>query len=93
MNNKSTSKKSETNFEKLHSMTDEEIDFTDLPETTPEMWEKGVFRKATKVKNYSSEDSLHIDRDIIDFFKSQDFNYRAKINQLLREYMEAHQAK
>jgi len=84
-------KKSETNFKKLLSMTDEDIDFTDLPETTPEMWEKGFVRKPLISKN--SVEELPIDRDIIEYFKSLDFNYPAKINQLLREYMEAHKAK
>ena len=93
MNNKSISKKSETNFEKLHSMTDKDIDFTDLPETMPEMWEKGVFRSARAPKDQKAEETFQIDRDIIEYFKSHDFNYPAKINQLLREYMEAHQAK
>ena len=42
MSNKSTLKKSETNFEKLHSMSDEDIDFSDLPETTPDKCGKKV---------------------------------------------------
>ena len=93
MSNKSTLKKSETNFERLHSMTDEDIDFTDLPETTPEMWENGILRKNFKPIPRKHQENFPIDRDIIEFFKSRDFNYPAKINQLLREYMEAQQAK
>lgn len=74
-------------------MTDEDIDFTDLPETTPEMWEKGFVRKGTKSVANDLNETLMIDRDIIEYFKSLDFNYPTKINQLLREYMESHPAK
>ena len=74
-------------------MTDEDIDFTDLPETTPEMWEKGFVRKGTKSVANDSSETLTIDRDIIEFFKSQGRGYQKKINQLLREYMESHPAK
>lgn len=88
MKKESTLRKSETNFERLHSMTDEDIDFTDLPETTPEMWAKGVLRRSI-----NSQEILPIDRDIVEFFKSQGRGYQEKINQLLRAYMEAHQPK
>jgi hypothetical protein len=36
MSKKDTSNKSETNWERLEAMTDEEIDFSDIPELTDE---------------------------------------------------------
>ncbi len=93
MNKKSTSTQSGTDWERLKNMKDEEIDFSDIPKITPEMFKNPVIRRSFNNQSKNSQETLIIDSDIIEFFKSQDFNYPAKINQLLREYMEAHQAK
>lgn len=93
MSKKDFSKKSQTDWARVDAMTDDDIDFTDCPEITDEMWGNGMLRKGFKPFPNKSQENFPIDRDIIEFFKSQDFNYPAKINQLLREYMEAQQAK
>ncbi|MEG3876333.1 hypothetical protein QT972_02955 [Microcoleus sp. herbarium7] len=46
MNNEFTSSKSQTDWQRLDSMTDEDIDFSDRPEITPEMFAKAVVRRA-----------------------------------------------
>ncbi len=93
MSKKNTLKKLGTDFEKLRNMTDQEIDFSDIPPITAEMWDKGFLMRNFKPIPKKNQENFPIDRDIIDFFKSQGFNYPAKINQLLREYMEANQGK
>lgn len=93
MNKKSTSTQYGTDWERLKNMKDEEIDFSDIPPITPEMFKNAIVRKGLKSQTKSSQETLAIDRDIIEYFKSQGFNYPAKINQLLREYMEAHPVK
>lgn len=93
MSKKHTIKKFGTDVERLKNMKDEDIDFSDIPKTTPEMWENGVLRKNFKPIPRKNQENLPIDKDIIEFFKSRNFNYPAEINQLLREYMEAHQTK
>ena len=85
-------KKSQTDWERIDAMTDEDIDFSDNPETTPEMWAKGVLRKNFKPIPRKSQLTLRIDQDVIEFFKSQGRGYQTRINQLLRAYMEAHKA-
>ena len=45
---KYASPKSQTDWEKLDSMTDKEIDFSDLKEVTPELFAQGVVRKDIK---------------------------------------------
>lgn len=40
-----------------------------------------------------NQKNFPIDKDIIEYFKSQEFNYPAKINQVLREYMETDENK
>ncbi len=74
-------------------MTDEEIDYSDIPPITDEIWSKGVLRKGFKPIPQTNQVTLAIDRDIIDFFKEHGQNHKKKINQLLRAYMEEHQAK
>jgi uncharacterized protein (DUF4415 family) len=71
-------------------MKDEDIDFSDIPRTTPEMWAQGVLRKNFKPIPRKRQLTLRIDNDVIDFFKEQGRGYQTKINQLLRAYMEAH---
>ena len=93
MNRKSTSKTQGTDWERLKNMDDEEIDFSDIPKITPEMFKNPVVRKGLKAVQTNSQETLAVDRDIIEFFKTQGQNYQTKINQLLRAYMEAHENK
>ena len=93
MSKKNTLEKFGTDIERLRIMKDEDIDFSEIPPITEEMWEKEVWRKGFKLIPKKNQDNLPIDKDIIKFFKAQDFNYPSKINRLLRAYMEAQQAK
>ncbi len=93
MNDENTLQESQTDWARLDAMTDEDIDLSDIPEITEEMWAKAVWRKGSKPIPTKWQENLPVDRDIIEFFKAQDFNYPLKINQLLRAYMEAEQRK
>ncbi len=93
MSKKLTLKKLVTEIERLKNMKYEDIDFSDIPKTTPEMWETALLRKNGKPTPRKNQENLPVDRDIIEFFKAQDFNYPLKINRLLRAYMEAEQGK
>lgn len=93
MNKENTVKESQTDWTRIDAMTDEEIDLSDIPEITEEMWTKGVWRKGLKTTLITSQETLAVDRDIIEFFKAQGQNYQTKINQLLRAYIEANQTK
>ncbi len=93
MNKKSTSIKYGTDWERLKNMKDEDINFSDIPKITPEMFKNAVVRKGLKKSLISSQEILPIDQDVIEFFKSQGRDYQTEINQLLRAYMETHQAK
>jgi len=73
-------------------MTDDEIDFSDIPRTTPEFWATGIVRKGLKPVIRKNQLTLRIDQDVIEFFKEEGRGYQTKINQLLRAYMDAHKA-
>ncbi len=93
MTKKNTLRKSETDWARIDAMTDEDIDYSDIPPITEEMFARGMLRKNFKPVPNKNQENLPIDCDIIEFFKKQDFNYPQKINRILRAYMEAHQAK
>lgn len=93
MNRKSTSTQYETDWERLKNMKDEDIDFSDIPKITPEMFKNAVVRKGSKSISVTSQETLAVDGDVIEFFKARESDYQTKINQLLRAYMETHQAK
>lgn len=85
-----TLKKSETDWARIDSVTDEDIDFSDNPEVTADMFVNAVIRKGLKPLPRKSQLTLRIDQDVIDFFKDQGRGYQTRINQLLRAYMDAH---
>jgi uncharacterized protein (DUF4415 family) len=90
MSKKPISSKSETDWEKLDTMTDQEIDLSDCPEITPEQFAKAVVRQGLPVNKNKSQVTLRIDSDVLQWFKSQGKGYQTQINSLLRAYMDAH---
>ena len=92
MRKKNTTRKSETDWERVRKMRDEDIDYSDLPEVTPEMFAIAIVQKGFKPVPPKQQVTLRIDDEVITFFRKQGQGYQTKINQLLRAYMEAHKA-
>lgn len=91
MKKKSTSKKSETDWKRIDAMKDEDIDLSDIPEATPEMFARAVLRRNFKVIPRKKQLTLRVDSDVIDWYKNQGPGYQTRINSLLRAYMKEHQ--
>jgi len=89
MNDKTTSSKSETDWERLDAMTDKDIDLSDCPEVTPEQFTRAIVREGLSLNRNKNQVTLRIDPDILEWFKSQGDGYQNQINKLLRAYMEA----
>lgn len=89
MKKKSTSVKSQTDFDRLDQMKDEDIDYSDAPEITPEMFAKAVVRRGLKPRA-KKQLTLRVDSDVLDWFKKRGRGYQTRINLLLRAYMEEH---
>jgi len=70
-------------------MTDADIDLSDIPEVTPEMFAKGVVRRGLKPIT-KQQLTLRLDSDVIEWFRGQGSGYQTKMNALLRAYMEEH---
>ncbi len=72
-------------------MRDEDIDFSEIPEVTPEMFARGIVRVGLKPVPRKAQLTLRIDRDVVDWFRKLGPGYQTQINALLRAYMEAHE--
>lgn len=87
-----TSSKSLTDWVRVDEMKDEDIDLSDCPETTPEMFAKAVVRRGLKPTLPKARITLRVDSDVLVWFKAQGRGYQTQINALLRAYMEAHKS-
>lgn len=76
MKNDPISSKSQTDWERLDAMTDEDIDLSDCPEITPEMFVKAVVRRGLKPVPNKAQVTLRLDQDVLDWFKAQGQGYQ-----------------
>ena len=90
MNNNSFSSNSETDWQRLDSMSDDEIDFSDCSEVSPEQFAKAIVKRGIPATKNKAQVTLRIDDEVLEWFKSQGRGYQTQINSLLRAYMEAH---
>ncbi len=85
MKAKSSKKKLKTNRDNLETMSDQDIDYSDIPPLDTEFFRKGKLRMP-KSKPLIS---IRLDPDVLDWFKSQGAGYQTRMNAVLRMYMEA----
>jgi len=85
--------KSQTDWERLDAMADVDLDLdlSDCPEITPQMFGKAVVRRGLKPVQNLAQVTLRLDGDVLNWFKAQGRGYETQINALLRAYMEANQ--
>jgi uncharacterized protein (DUF4415 family) len=79
-------KVSKTDFAKLDALKDEDIDYSDIPELTDDVWEKMQLIDPGK-----KAISIRVDQDVLAWFKNQGGRYQRLINQILRHYMHMQQ--
>ena len=77
-------KASRTNWKKIKSMKDREIDFSDIPELADDFFKGAVLWPGKK-----KQITIRLDPDILDFYKGAGRGYQSRINNVLRRYMEA----
>ena len=90
MRKSSTSNKSKTDWKRLDSMKDEDIDFSEIPEVTAEMFARGIVRRGLKPVIRKEQLTLRIDSDVLKWYRKLGPGYQTRINSLLRAYMEEH---
>ena len=90
MRKSSTSNKSKTDWKRLDSMEDEDIDFSEIPDVTAEMFARGIVRRGLKPVIRKEQLTLRIDSDVLKWYRKLGPGYQTRINSLLRAYMEEH---
>ncbi len=70
---------SRTDWDRLNTMTDDEIDYSDIPPLTDTF-----FARAKLVL----PNAVEVDPDVLGWFKQQGQDYPLRINQVLRQYIE-----
>ena len=81
------SKPSRTDFERLSKLKDKDIDTSDIPELGEDFFKNAELHVPAK-----QAVTIRLDADVLEWFKSQGAGYQTRINQLLRQYMQAHRS-
>ncbi|QZI70562.1 BrnA antitoxin family protein [Pseudomonas idahonensis] len=76
---------SKTDWERLAKADDQSIDTSDIPELDDDF-----FRRAEVHLPGKKAVTIRLDADVLEWFKGQGAGYQTRINQLLRQYMQAH---
>jgi uncharacterized protein (DUF4415 family) len=84
----STKKRSRTNWVKIDALRDKDIDSSDIPEQGKAFFKRTILR----LPEPKAAVTIRLDRQVLDWFKSQGRGYQTRINALLRAYMEAHRS-
>lgn len=62
----------------------------DNPEVTPEQFARAIVRRGGLPRTGKALLSIRVDRDVVDWFRSQGRGYQTRINALLRAYRDEH---
>lgn len=88
MNENSMNNTSRTNWEKVDSLTEEDIDTSDIPPLTEAFFSKSRWWKPVTSLNVL----VQVDPDTLAWFQTQGEDYGKKMAAALRIYAEAHKA-
>jgi uncharacterized protein (DUF4415 family) len=86
MSRKNLKKPSETDWDRIDAMRDEDLDTSDIPELDDSFFANAVIR----LPEPKASVTLRLDREVLDWFKSQGKGYQTRINAVLKGYKEAH---
>ena len=85
MNVKNTKRSSKTDWERLSTMDDNEINLSDSPELDESFFANAPIRMPEPKKSVS----LRIDPDVLEWYKHEGPGYQTRMNAVLRMYMRA----
>lgn len=84
MNVNDSNNTSRTDWAALEAMTDEEIDYSEIPPLTEAFFENAMLRiPANQVRRL-----IQLDSEVMEWYQAQETDYKTLINSVLRRYME-----
>jgi len=87
MNANTTNNTSQTDWERIDAMRDEDIDTSDIPLLSSEFWAKAKLRTPKQITT-----SVQIDPETFAWFQSQGENASQQMSVALKIYAEAHKS-
>ncbi len=78
-------KKQQAEIDALMSMSDDAIDYSDIPPLSDEFWKKAMRNPVYKPTKTST--TVRVDSDVLLWLKSKGKGYQTRINRILREAM------
>ena len=91
MKKKATSPQSQSDWERVDRMKDEDIDLSDLPEISPEKFARAIVRKGLQPVARKAQITLRVDADVLEWFREKGAGYQSRMNAVLRAYKQAHE--
>jgi uncharacterized protein (DUF4415 family) len=82
-----TEAKDKTDWKKLAAMSDEHIDYTDIPQLDEDFFKKATLKWPPAKKQLT----IRVDVDVLKWLKAQGKGYQTRINRILRIAMEHQQ--
>lgn len=83
-NVKNAKRRSRTDWKRIDSMRDEDIDYSDIPKMGADFFANAILWPGPK-----KQITLRLDPDVLTFFRKHGRGYQSTINAVLRKYMEA----
>jgi uncharacterized protein (DUF4415 family) len=84
MNNNDLKTTYQTDWAALAAMTDEDIDYSDIPPLTEEFFQNAALR----IPATQAHQLIQLDPDILQWFQAQGGEYKSLINSVLRRHIE-----
>lgn len=84
MNENGSENPSLTDWERVDALTDEDIDTADIPPLDDDFFANAEL----KMPEPKQVITIRVDKDILEWFKSQGKGYQTRINAVLRMYVE-----
>jgi uncharacterized protein (DUF4415 family) len=87
-NGNNTKKRSRTDWKRIDSLRDVNIDYSDIPKQGPDFFANAIIWPGPK-----KQITLRLDPDVLTFFRKQGKGYQSTINAVLRKYVEGRKSR
>ncbi len=86
MNENASKNTSLTDWERIDALTDDDIDTSDIPPLDEDFFANAELRMPAPKQAIT----IRVDKDVLEWFKSQRKGYQTRMNAVLRMYVENH---